>query len=61
MSASDCGILTAGLTGGILLGSLVATTLSTAMTHDQLATYGWRIPFLLAAPSVCCRCTCAVC
>jgi len=42
-----CGILTAGLTGGILLGSLVATTLSTAMTHDQLATYGWRIPFLL--------------
>jgi len=42
-----CGILTAGLTGGILLGSLVATTLSTGMTHDQLATYGWRIPFLL--------------
>jgi MFS family permease len=42
-----CGILTGGLTGGILLGSLVATTLSTAMTHEQLATYGWRIPFLL--------------
>jgi MFS family permease len=42
-----CGILTAGLTGGILLGSLVATTLTTAMTHDQLSTYGWRIPFLL--------------
>jgi MFS family permease len=42
-----CGILTAGLTGGILLGSLVAATLSAAMTHDQLATYGWRIPFLL--------------
>jgi MFS family permease len=38
---------TAGLTGGILLGSLVATTLSTGMTHDQLVTYGWRIPFLL--------------
>jgi MFS family permease len=42
-----CGILTAGLTGGILLGSLVASTLSTGMTHDQLTTYGWRIPFLL--------------
>jgi MFS family permease len=42
-----CGILTAGLTGGILLGSLVATTLNTGMTHDQLLTYGWRIPFLL--------------
>jgi MFS family permease len=42
-----CGILTAGLTGGILLGSLVAATLNMGMTHDQLATYGWRIPFLL--------------
>lgn len=42
-----CGILTGGLTGGILLGSLVATGLSTAMTHGQLASYGWRIPFLL--------------
>jgi MFS family permease len=42
-----CGILTAGLTGGILLGSLVAATVSAGMTHDQLATYGWRIPFLL--------------
>jgi len=42
-----CGILTGGLTGGILLGSLVATALSTTMTHGQLASYGWRIPFLL--------------
>ena len=42
-----CGILTGGLTGGILLGSLVATGLGMIMTHDQLATYGWRIPFLL--------------
>jgi MFS family permease len=42
-----CGILTAGLTGGILLGSLVATTINTGMTHDQLLRYGWRIPFLL--------------
>jgi len=42
-----CGILTSGLTGGILLGSLVATGLSLAMTHEQLAAYGWRIPFVL--------------
>src|ERR1700751_2499557 len=42
-----CGILTGGLTGGILLGSLVATCLSMVMTHGELATYGWRIPFLL--------------
>jgi MFS family permease len=42
-----CGILTAGLTGGILLGSLVATGLSMVMTHGQLTAYGWRLPFLL--------------
>jgi MFS family permease len=42
-----CGILTAGLTGGILLGSLVATGLSIVMTHGQLTAYGWRIPFLI--------------
>jgi MFS family permease len=42
-----CGILTGGLTGGILLGSLVATCLSMVMTHGELVTYGWRIPFLL--------------
>src|SRR5258708_1828986 len=42
-----CGILTAGLTGGILLGSLVATTLNIVITQDQLTAYGWRIPFLL--------------
>jgi MFS family permease len=42
-----CGILTGGLTGGILLGSLVATSLSMMMTHSQLASYGWRLPFVL--------------
>src|ERR1700750_578688 len=42
-----CGILNAGLTGGILLGSLMATTLSIVMTHAQMLNYGWRIPFLL--------------
>src|SRR5258707_8181748 len=42
-----CGILTAGLTGGILLGSLVAAGLNMVMTHGQLTAYGWRIPFLI--------------
>jgi MFS family permease len=40
-----CGILTAGLTGGILLGSLVATGLNLVMSPVQRAAYGWRIPF----------------
>jgi MFS transporter, MHS family, proline/betaine transporter len=42
-----CGVLTAGLTGGILLGSLVATSLNMLMPPEQLTAYGWRIPFLL--------------
>jgi MFS family permease len=42
-----CGILTAGLTGGILLGSLVATGLNLVISPVERAAYGWRIPFLL--------------
>jgi len=42
-----CGVLTAGLTGGILLGSLVATGLNMLMPPEQLTAYGWRLPFLL--------------
>jgi MFS family permease len=42
-----CGVLTAGLTGGILLGSLVATGINLVMSPVQVASYGWRIPFLL--------------
>jgi MFS family permease len=42
-----CGTLTAGLTAGILLGSLVATGVNLVVSQSQLATFGWRIPFLL--------------
>lgn len=42
-----CGTLTAGLTAGILLGSVVATLLTTSLSAQQLADFGWRIPFLL--------------
>ncbi|MGO4307733.1 MULTISPECIES: MFS transporter [unclassified Cupriavidus] len=42
-----CGTLTAGLTAGILLGSLVATGINTVFTPAELADYGWRVPFLL--------------
>jgi MFS family permease len=42
-----CGMLTAGLTFGILLGSLVATGLNTVYTPQQLAAGAWRLPFLL--------------
>jgi len=42
-----CGTLTAGLTFGILLGSLTATAVNTAMTAQQVLDHGWRIPFVL--------------
>lgn len=42
-----CGTLTAGLTGGILLGSLVATAVNRAYTPEALLAEGWRVPFIL--------------
>ena len=41
-----CGTLTSGLTGGILLGSLVATAVNQIYTPDELLDYGWRAPFI---------------
>ncbi len=42
-----CGTLTAGLTGGILLGSLVATAVNKAYAPAELLSEGWRVPFIL--------------
>ena len=42
-----CGTLTAGLTGGILLGSLVATAINKLYAPAELLTEGWRVPFIL--------------
>lgn len=42
-----CGTLTAGLTVGILLGSLVAGQINRHLSPEQVAAYGWRIAFLL--------------
>jgi MFS family permease len=41
-----CASLTAGLTFGILLGSLVATAVNSGMSPEQVLDYGWRLPFL---------------
>jgi MFS transporter, MHS family, proline/betaine transporter len=38
-----CGTMAAGLTGGILLGSVVATTLNSLSTPVEIS---WRLPFL---------------
>ena len=42
-----CGTLTAGLTGGILLGSLVATAINKLYAPAELPTQGWRVPFII--------------
>jgi MFS family permease len=42
-----CGFLCSGLTLGILLGSFIATIINTVFTPDEVAAYGWRIPFLI--------------
>ncbi|CAN0624711.1 Major facilitator superfamily MFS_1 [Burkholderia multivorans] len=42
-----CGTLTAGLTAGILLGSLVAAGINSRYSSAQVADFAWRIPFLL--------------
>jgi len=35
---------------GLLFGSLMATVLTASLTTPQMESWGWRIPFLLAAP-----------
>ena len=42
-----CGTLTAGLTFGILLGSLVATAINTRYTPEEVLAFAWRIPFVV--------------
>ncbi|HEY6094818.1 MAG TPA: MFS transporter [Gallionellaceae bacterium] len=42
-----CGVLTAGLTGGILLGSLVATAINKMYTPVEVLEQAWRVPFIL--------------
>lgn len=41
------GTLTAGITGGILLGSLVAVAINTHYVPAEVRDFAWRIPFIL--------------
>lgn len=43
-------VVPASTAGGLLLGSLLAAVLTAALSTSQLDSWGWRIPFLLAAP-----------
>ncbi|MCE7506259.1 MFS transporter [Polynucleobacter sp. IMCC30063] len=42
-----CAVLTAGLTGGILLGAVVAVLINTFYSPEQILSGGWRVPFIL--------------
>ncbi|OCG26044.1 MFS transporter [Gilliamella sp. wkB108] len=42
-----CGILTSGLSLGILLGSLVSTVINKNVTPQQMIDWGWRLPFII--------------
>lgn len=39
-----------GATAGSILALLVATVLSSVLPHDAMASWGWRVAFLFAAP-----------
>ncbi|MFT4266483.1 MAG: MFS transporter [Xenophilus sp.] len=41
------GVLTSGITGGILLGSLVAVAINTHYAPAEVSEFAWRIPFVL--------------
>ena len=41
-----CGTLTAGLTSGILLGSLTATLINSLYSPAEVLDWAWRLPFL---------------
>lgn len=42
-----CGTLTAGLTAGIVLGSLIAGAVNHAYSAEELQAWAWRVPFLI--------------
>lgn len=42
-----CSVLTAGLTTGILIGSLVATAVNVSFSPEEVLGGQWRVPFLL--------------
>ena len=43
-------VVPASTAAGLLFGSLLAALLTGVLTGDQLDSWGWRLPFLLAAP-----------
>lgn len=43
-------VVPASTAAGLLFGSLLAAVMSATLSTDQIHSWGWRVPFLLAAP-----------
>ena len=41
-----CGLVMSGICTGILLGALTATLLNSVLSKEEMASWGWRIPFI---------------
>lgn len=48
-----CSYVTAGFLAGVLFSNAFFNWITSTMTPDQLITYGWRIPFMIAAALSC--------
>ncbi|MDA3919586.1 MAG: MFS transporter [Salinisphaera sp.] len=45
-----CSFLPVGTLSGYILGAVLVTILQAVLSQDAMTSWGWRIPFLLAAP-----------
>lgn len=45
-----CSFLPVGTLSGYIFGAVFVIVLQEVLTHEQMVSWGWRIPFLLAAP-----------
>jgi MFS transporter, MHS family, proline/betaine transporter len=45
-----CSFLEFGTTGGFVLAAGMVTVLQLGLSHEAMASWGWRIPFLIAGP-----------
>lgn len=45
-----CSYLPVGTLSGYIFGALLVTVLHATLSHEAMSSWGWRIPFLVAAP-----------
>lgn len=45
-----CSLIPASTAIGLLCGSLMATVMTSVLSSEAMASWGWRVPFLLAGP-----------